>query len=291
MKKRLSLLLVAVLVLCTLAPAALADSIGEQRVTIGADLTETQRAAIYEYFGIKPGDVPELTVTNAEERSYLEGLVPDSKIGSVALSCIYIQILPEGSGLDLSLNNINYCTGDMYRNALTTAGITDAKVMVSAPYPVSGTGALTGAYKAYEDITGMTLSDLAKSVGAEELVVTGELAQYIGSDDATQIINELKGMLDQTQTMTDDEVREEIRKIAEAYKVSVTEAQINQVLSLVRKFEGLDADQLQKKLVDLANTAQGISKAGETVSKVYDSVRGFFSSVGSFFTDLFGGSK
>ena len=57
------------------------------------------------------------------------------------------------------------------------------------------------------------------------------------------------------------------------------------------QFEGLDADQLQKKLVDLANTAQGISKAGETVSKVYDSVRGFFSSVGSFFTDLFGGSK
>ena len=289
MKKRLSALIAVLLLFCVCAPAAQADSVGEARVTMGADLTDTQRAAIYAYFGVEQGSVPELTVTNAEERSCLNGLVPNSKIGSVALSCIYIQILPEGSGLDLSLNNINYCTGDMYRNALTTAGIADAKVMVSAPYPVSGTGALTGAYKAYEDITGASLSDLAKAVGAEELIVTGELAEYIGSEDATQIINQLKGMLDQTQSMSDSEVRTEIQKIADAYNVQITDAQLSQVLSLVRRLEGLDEAQLQDTLVGLANTAQGLSKAGETVSKVYESVKGFFGSVGTFFANLFGG--
>ena len=32
----------------------------------------------------------------------------------------------------------------MYKNALTTAGITDADVKVTAPFEASGTAALTG---------------------------------------------------------------------------------------------------------------------------------------------------
>ncbi len=267
------------------------DPKGEIRVTMGADLTARQRAAIYADFGIAEGTVTELTVTNAEERQYLEGLVPDKKIGSVALSCIYIEMLEAGAGLNVNLHNINYCTADMYRNALTTAGITDANVIVSAPYPVSGTGALTGAYKAYEDITGTALSQLAKSVGAEELVVTGELAEYIGSDDATAIINELKGMLEQTQGMTDSQVKEETANIAKAYNVTVTDGQIDQVLSLVRKLEGLDSEQLQDQLASLARTAQTVGQASETVSKVFESVTGFFASIGNFFAKLFGGGN
>ncbi len=272
-------------------PAALADEDGEERVTMGADLTDRQRAAVYADFGIEEGSVTELTVTNAEERSYLEGLVPDGKIGSVALSCIYIKTMPEGTGISVEIHNINYCTEDMYINALTTAGIADAQVIVSAPFPVSGTGALTGAYKAYEDITGNSLSSLAKAAGAEELVVTGELAEYIGSDDATEMINELKSMLDKTQGMTDDEVRTEIKKIADMYNVSLTSAQIDQVLSLVRKLEGLDADQLQEQLVGIAKAAQTANTIGEVTSQVFDDVKGFFSAVGNFFTGVFGGTK
>lgn len=272
-------------------PAALADEDGEERVTMGADLTDRQRAAVYADFGIEEGSVTELSVTNAEERSYLEGLVPDGKIGSVALSCIYIKTMPAGTGISVEIHNINYCTEDMYINALTTAGIADAQVIVSAPFPVSGTGALTGAYKAYEDITGNSLSSLAKAAGAEELVVTGELAEYIGSDDATEMINELKSMLDKTQGMTDDEVRTEIKNIADMYNVSLTSAQIDQVLSLVRKLEGLDADQLQEQLVGIAKAAQTANTIGEVTSQVFDDVKGFFSAVGNFFTGVFGGAK
>ena len=291
MKKIISAVLALAVGLTIFTPVALADEVGQERVTMGADLTDRQRAAVYKDFGIEEGSVTELTVTNDEERSYLEGLVPDGKIGSVAISCIYIKTLPAGSGMTVEIHNINYCTEDMYINALTTAGIADAQVIVSAPFPVSGTGALTGAYKAYEDITGNSLSSLAKSVGAEELVVTGELAEYIGSDDATQMITELKGMLDKTQGMTDDQVRSEIKNLATMYNVSLTDAQIEQVLSLVRKLEGLDADQLQKQLVGIAKAAQTADKVGEVTSKVFDDVKGFFSAVGNFFTGVFGEKK
>ena len=154
MKKTIAAVLALALGFTLFMPAALADEDGEERITMGADLTDRQREAVYADFGIEEGSVTELSVTNKEERSYLEGLVPDGKIGSVALSCIYIKTLPAGSGMSVEIHNINYCTEDMYINALTTAGITDAQVIVSAPFPVSGTGALTGAYKAYEDITG-----------------------------------------------------------------------------------------------------------------------------------------
>ena len=274
------------------SPSVTADSgyVGDQRVTMGADLTDAQRAAVYADFGIPMGSVKELKVTNAEERIYLEGLVPERKIGSVALSCIFITTLRPGEGLTVELHNINFCTEDMYRNALTTAGITDARVVVSAPYPVSGTGALTGAYKAYEDITGTSLNELAKLIGAEELVLTGELSEYIGSAEASEIIGQLTGILDQTQSMTDDQVTSEIRAIAEAYRVSLKETQVDQILSLCRKLEGLDQAQLQSKLTGLAKTAEGANKVVETVTRVYENVKSFFESVGQFFVNLFNGS-
>lgn len=291
MKKRIIAIVCLVLLSFTLVPGALADEVGEARVTIGADLTAAQIEAIYADFGLTQGDVTELKVTNAEERSYLAGLVSEKKIGTVALSCLYIEIMPEGSGLEITLKNINYCTGDMYKNALATAGIRDAKVMVTAPYPVSGTGALTGAYKAYEDITGTALNEAAKAVGAEELVVTGELAEFIGSEEAAGIISELKAMLDQTAGMSDDEVRKEIQYIADLYNVSLTSGQITQILNLVRKLEGLDEETLQNRLTSLAKTAETAGKAANTASRVYESVKNFFGSVGNFFSKIFGGKK
>jgi uncharacterized protein YpuA (DUF1002 family) len=147
MKKLLTGALLVVMMLTFFAASALAVAPGEARVTLGADLTDDEIDQIYEDFGLERGAVTEITVTNDEERAYLAGLVPDRKIGSVALSCIYITTLDEGSGISVTTNNINWCTVDMYVNALVTAGVEDARVMVSAPFDVSGTAALTGVYK------------------------------------------------------------------------------------------------------------------------------------------------
>ena len=211
--KRIVSIITAALCLLTMS-GAFAYKVGEARVAIGANLDSEQIAAVYSDFGIERGVIPEITVTNENERQYLEGLVDDKKIGHKAISCVYITILDDGSGLNVSTKNINWCTEQMYKNALTTAGITDADVKVTAPFEVSGTAALTGIYKAYEDITGNSLSSLAKMVGAEELIVTGQLAEYIGSDEATALINELKGILDITETMSDADVKKEIKKLA-----------------------------------------------------------------------------
>ncbi|MEL7602478.1 MAG: DUF1002 domain-containing protein [Bacillota bacterium] len=288
MKKRIMGLFLAVLLgLSVFMPSALAIDAGQSRVTIGANLDEAQRAQIYKDFGIEEGDVTELKVTNAEERAYLEGLVSENKIGSVALSCVYIKTLDEGEGLHITTNNINWCSKEMYINALTTAGISDAEVKISAPFEVSGTAALTGLYKAYEDITGEQLDMTAKSVAAEEIVITGNLAEMLGDVDATELVNQLKLILEQTKGMSDDEVRSEIKTVAANINVQVTDAQIEQLLQLCRSLEKLDASELAEKVNSITKTIESANKVEKTVSKVVEDVKTFFASVGTFFSKLF----
>ena len=281
-----TILLIAFILAFLATPASAVDS-GEERVTIGADLTEEEINQIYDDFDLVRGEVKEIIVTNAEEREYLSGLVPDKKIGSVALSCIYITTLEEGSGISVTTNNINWCTDDIYINVLVTAGVENARVMVSAPFPVSGTAALTGVYKAYEDITGIELDHSAKEAAAEELVITGELADTIGSDDATLLINELKKILDQTKDMSDEELRAEILNIAAANNIELSEENIIQIISLCRTLENLDVAEWGDRLSQIAKAMDTFQKAGNGVSTFFESIGEFFANVGDFFTNIF----
>ena len=286
MKKTISLILAALFGVCLIMPAAMAATIapGEQRITMGADLSDAQRASIYEFFGVERGTIKELTVTNSEERSYLEGLIPDERLGRVALSCVYITVLDAGSGIKVETNNINWCTEQMYINAMITAGIADASVKVSAPYPLSGTAALTGIYKAYEDITGEKLDEDAKAAAAEELITTGELAEFIGSEEATRRINELKKILNHIKSMTDDEVRAEIRRIAAQCNISVTDSQVEQLLTLCRTLQNLDVENLQSRLLGWLDTVDKLSSVSSWFAKIWRSVLEFLTSIfGGFF--------
>ena len=284
MKKIFSLLL-ALLLVAGMAVPAYAD-VNQSRAVIGADLSDEQVEAVYGMFGIRRGDAIELKMTNAEERTYLEGYVDNSLIGTRSISCVYVELLPEGSGMSVTTSNINWCTGEMYISALATAGITDANIVVAAPFEVSGTAALSGVYKAYEDMTGKKLDDLAKLVSTQELTITGELAAEIGSMDSTAIVNELKMMLDVTQTMSDDEIRAEIREIASRYNVNLTNTQVEQLLTLCRSLEGLDAESLKARVQDVQNTLQKVSDAKTKVVGFVQGVKKVVESVSSFFDKI-----
>ena len=285
--KRLLCIILAVLMFASLGAAAYADGDAQARAVIGANLDENQIASVYQLFNVKRGDVKEMTVTNAEEREYLEGYVDESLIGTRSISCVYVELLAEGAGMDVTTSNITWCTPEMYISALATAGITDARIVVAAPFEVSGTAALTGVYKAYEDLTGKKLDDLAKAVSTQELTITGELANEIGEMDSTSIVNDLKMMLDETAQMTDEEIKEQIIQIAATYNVNLTDNQINQLISLCRSLEGLDADALKSRVEEVQNTLKKVSDAKtqvigfvEQVKKVVTSIKSFFEKIG-----------
>ena len=79
---------------------------------------------------------------------------------------------------------------------------------------------------------------------------------------------------------------EQIREIASRYNVSLTDTQVNQLLTLCRSLEGLDAESLKARVEDVQNTLQKVSDAKnkvvgfvEGVKKVVDSVSGFFDKI------------
>lgn len=284
MKRTLAL----ILALCLLAPlcTAAADG-GTARAVIGADLNGEQIAGVYAAFGVERGSVTELTVTNADEREYLDGLVDSGVLGTHAISCAYVELLPEGSGLEVTAENVNWCTPEMYVSALATAGITDARVKVAAPFAVSGTAALTGVYLAYEDITGEELSEEAKRVSSQELTVTASLSDSIGSLGSVEIINELKLLLDETRDMTDEELRAEIARIAAEAGVELNDSQVGQLVTLCRALEKLDPDALREKVQSVQETLQSLGAALEKAGGFFQRVMEAVNSVIDFFRGLF----
>lgn len=143
-------------------------------------------------------------------------------------------------------------------------------------------------YLAYEDITGQELDETAKLVSTQELTLTAELAEQIGSYDSVEIVNELKLLLSETKGMTDDELRAEIVSIASDLGVTLTDTQIDQLISLCRSLEKLDSEQMKEKVESVQNTIAKLGQAKEKVTSFIESVKNVWNSVVDFFKNLFG---
>lgn len=273
--KRIVVFATAFALILSLIISAYADG-NESCAVIGANLSDEQVAQVYGYFGIERGSVPELTVTNAEERQYLEGLVSEAVIGRNSISSVYVQMTESGSGINVTTHNITWCTPEMYQNALETAGITDASIVVAAPFAVSGTAALTGIYKAYEHITGDELDADAKIVSTEELTLTGELADLIGSENAAAVIRELKEILDETGKMSDEELKAAVKQIAAEYDLVLTDSEMNRIIRWCRRLENLNMDSIVEQVGQIQETVSKVSRAKDKVVNFVTKVHNFF---------------
>ncbi len=283
--KTVSMVVAAALFLCSF-PIFADNSSVDACAVIGADCTEGDVENVYRDFGVTRGSVKEITVTNEEERELLSDYIDSSIIGTNSISCVYLQLSETNEGIDIKINNISWCTEEMYINALTTVGISNVNVIISAPYSVSGTAALTGIYKAYETLTGKELDSTAKDAGADELTVTAELSDTIGSEDSIAIVNELKEILNETKDMSDEELRGQIIKIADEYNVSLTEDQITQLISLCRQLEKMDTTELLQRVEEAKETIRKLGEVKEDAKGFVNKIETFFKRIANFFANI-----
>ena len=216
-------------------------------LALGADLTEAQRNTVLGYMGIDPvalDNYDVVYINNQEEHSYLDSYMDSSAIGTKSLSSVVITKADAGSGINISTYNINYCTVGMYKNALATAGVTDANIIVAGPFQLSGTAALVGIFKAYEEMTGDALDEEVVDAALNELVTTGELNQSIDgdSDSVEALIAELKQQLANGDLSTDEDIRSAIDDLAKKYDLSLSEDDIQTLIDLINALKGLDLD-------------------------------------------------
>ena len=243
-------------VLCSLcltagsAVPAMADS--TRVVTLGADLTQDQKNTMMQYFKANASEVQILTVTNADEREYLGNYIPLEQIGTRTLSCAYVKPTQSG-GIKVRTANLNYVTGKMIANALSTAGISNCEAVAACPYEVSGTGALTGVMMAYETAVGQKLDTEKKDLATQEVVVTGNLAQQVGEDDATNIINQAKLQIIGENVQNADEIYNIVNNIAVENNVNFSEEEMNAIVSLLQQIaqQSYDIEQMKNTLEEI----------------------------------------
>ena len=259
-------------------------------LALGADLTADQQHTVLSYMGIEAADFDKydvVYVSNAEEHQYLDSYVPKKQIGTKALSSVLVSLADSGNGLKVSTYNINYCTAGMYKNALATAGVEDANVIVAGPFPLSGTAALVGTFEAYEKLTGKELDESVVDAAMDELVTTGDLEQSIDGDsnDVEAMIADLKGQIASGKIKTPEEMEQAIEKLADKYDLKLSDDDRQKLLGLMKKLQGLDlnwdsiknqasawASQLQNQLAD-KNIGQKIAAFFE---KLFDMIRSLF---------------
>ena len=249
---------------------------------LGADLTPEQRSKVLGFMGIELTDLDKydvVYVNNSEEHKYLDSYISSSEIGTRSLSSVLITKDDKGSGLSVSTHNINYCTVGMYKNALATASIDDAKIIVAGPSPISGTAALVGTFKAYEEMTGKSIDDKVVDASLDELVTTGELNDSIdgNSQDVEAMIADLKEQIANGKLETEDQIREAIKEAAKDYDLNLSEDDISKLVSLLMKLKDLDID-----------WDSVINQASDWASKLGDKINdpGFWDKVVGFFEEL-----
>lgn len=305
MKKLITLLFSAVLLLSTPVMAAEVDQskivnidASKSIIALGADLSAEQRATVLSLMDVTEADLANyqvITITNDMEHQYLDAYMDASVIGSKSLSSVKITPAESGHGVLVTTKNINYCTTGMYRNALLTAGVSDADILVVGPTEISGTAALIGAIKGYEAMSGESVSDTTLDTAMNELITTGEIAmQDADSQDIEELIAFVKAKVAAGGLDSDGQIRSAIKEGEDKFGVTLTEDEINQIIAIMQKINqlGLDPNVLVAQAEDLYSKfgkdflknldtdaiAKEVAKSAASgfFAKIGDAIKGFF---------------
>lgn len=296
MKKRLLSLMLAMVLLVTSGITVFAAEDDTPILALGANLTEEQKATVLSLLDVNPAELDNykvIYVTNEQEHQYLDQYLSAGVIGTKALSSVLIRPREEGAGLNVTTYNISYCTIDMYRNALITAGLKDADVYVAGPVNLSGTAALIGAVKGYEEMTGEIVGEEALETAVNEIVVTGDLGDALGdSETASDMVAYIKQQIAEEHVESDEDIERIIRNAMEEFDIALTDAQVAELVKLMSKISklDLDVDALAQQAEELYEKLKGMGLDLDKIDteKVGNFFTRFFDSIMNFFNKLFG---
>lgn len=259
-------------------------------ISLGADLNAGDKAVVLDLMGVKESELENYTVatvTNKDEHDYLDSYLDKSVIGSRALSSVLVEGKKEGNGIRVTTHNITYCTPGMYENALATAGIKDADIVVAGPFKISGTAALVGAIKAYENMTGEKVDKESVDTATNELVVTGQVAESVGDQEKVeQLIGAIKEQVVQGEAVTPEEIADVVDKAAEEMEINLSEKDRQLIIDLMKKIDNLDLD-IDSLKAQAKNLYDKIGDLNLNLDIDEAKVQGFFQKLIEFFKGLF----
>ncbi len=241
MKRKTMAVIMSVLCAMAAVPSVTVFADGQRVVTLGADLSDDQKQAILRYFGVAGQNLQTLTITNQDERNHLGSYVPLEQIGSHTYSCAYVNPTNSG-GIQVKTANLSWVTSNMIATTLSTSGVVNCEVLAASPFEVSGTGALTGILMAYESAVGTQLDETKKDIATQEMITTTTIANSIGQQLATEIVNDSKMQVIQGNDVTQNDIDIIINNVAEEKNISLTDEDRNLLNNLLDEISQQDYD-------------------------------------------------
>ena len=268
-----TLLCSASMVMGSMVPTVPAMADAMKVVTLGADLSDEQKNTMLKYFKVDSSQAQIIYVTNQDERDHLSSYVPLEQIGTRTVSCAYVKPTTSG-GIKVRTANLNWVTCNMIASSLSTSGVTNCEVVAACPFEVSGTGALTGIQMAYETASGQKLDETKKELATEEMVVTGNLADSVGQNDATTVINQAKMQVIADNVQNADDIYNIVVNISNNNNVTLTDDEINTIVNLLQQISQQDYDysEMQETLERVNDNVTGQAEESSDSSDDEDSI-------------------
>ncbi|WP_082235633.1 DUF1002 domain-containing protein [Halobacillus massiliensis] len=297
MKNRFLIMTAVVLVmLAALVPQAVMASTGDQGineklglpiVVYGDALSETQKAEVAELLEVDQHDqVDEFTVTGQDIANYIGGNPNSNMYSSVKI------IHKDEENLNIEIvtpDNITEVTKEMYANALLTAGVENADVLVASSVKVSGHSALTGIYKAY-DSKGVKLDEERMKVANEELDVATSIAKdsEASEDEVSQLLTEIKKEIAEQNPVTREEVEQIVDEKLNQLNIELSEEDRQRLTDLFNKMRDLNInfDQVRNQLDDITGQITDIINDEGFWNKVSNAIKSFFEALADFFRSI-----
>jgi len=274
-----------------LPTAASAEQVVDKTiVTLGESLGAKDKAWVLSRLNAPEGITP-IIATSADEEKYLGKNIPQSQKGGNMYSSAKIELTEKGDGLSVATENITWVTKDMYLNALVTAGVKDADITITSPYKVTGTSALTGIMKAYDQTsaeTGIKLSDERKDLAQQELSVTSDVGKTVGTDKVADLMNEIKAEIANQKPETKVEIENLIVQVIQNNNIQLSDAQMDRLTNLFNQMEqaNINWGQIESGLKNAGQDIHAFATSEETkgfFAKLFDGLSDFFSSIAGVF--------
>lgn len=267
-------------------------------LSFGSSLSKEQKDKLREYFDA-PDDIDAIYVTTEDVVNQL-GL-DKSMITTYTggwYSSAYVK-LTNGTGINVTADNLTLVTDDMLANALITSGVLNADVIASAPFKVSGESALAGILAGAEEIMGEKLSQENKETAQKEIETTLEVAEEIGQKEASTIMNEIKAEVIKDSPINVTQIENIVINVTNNYGIELSDKVRASVVSTMSDINDLDIDYKEVKntlkevgnklfqdLKDALNKGEEIGmqvKESGIFQKIWNWIKGLW----NWFLDLF----
>jgi len=265
---------------------------GKPVYVYGSEITEEEAKKLAEDNGYDFDSLDVYVVDGKDLVNYLGEGNEDSSM----YSSVIIERKDSGYGIEVEIpeeDKITKIGESQYENAMTTSGVTDAKVSIVSPVAVTGESALTGIFKAYDE-KGEELDKDRMELGQDELDITNEINEETGDDEESDQEDINSALVDIKQSLsemeegaTKEDVEEVVNKVLDERgldnKISEeTKERLVEFADKYRNSSAIDSEEVKEQLEDLSKKAA--DKAKE-VKEHLDDI-GFWEKLGQFLKDI-----